>query len=358
MKIAIFRKDIGNYSETFVQRNIACLNGGETVVIGARLVDDPGWTPKTPTLLLAQYPSALRRLAVRLFLKRHRVGGAVCEFLDYATVWAPLLHEARIPFVCLGHGFDIGRIPRGRNNFVPALPSLRNGCKILVPCDYAKTILLRRARFDPDFIESIPVGIDLGAFQKPGLQREGNRFVFVGRFVEKKSPVCLIMAFHHALARVPGLRLDCVGDGPLLPAAKQLVRCLGIESHVFFHGAKPHREVIVMLKEARAIIQHSVTGENGDMETMPLSVQEALACGTPAVVTDHAGLPDIVTEGKSGYLVPEFDYHAMGDRIARMATLPAADYRAMQDYALRDSARFDYRFRVGRIEALLARKTF
>lgn len=353
MKIAIIRKDIGNYSETFVRRNTDCLNGGNTVVLCNKLVDGHTWKPTQPTLYLFDYPKPFRAYAAYTFLLRHQVKGAVCEFLDYAIEWVPVFKRLRIPFVALGHGYDIGRDLKKFVNYQKSLTTLKSARKIIVPCSYAKEVLLRKARFDADFIESIPVGIDLAEFNKPHLDHPLNKFLFVGRFVEKKSPICLLMAFFRATTTVPDISLDCIGDGPLLPAAKQLARCLGIADRVNFLGSKSHSEVIAAMQAARAVIQHSITAENGDMETMPLSIQEALASGTPAIVTNHAGLTDIVKDSYTGYIVDEFDCTNMADKIIAMARLSKDEYRAMQQNCISAAGGFDYRVRTRRIESLL-----
>jgi colanic acid/amylovoran biosynthesis glycosyltransferase len=353
MKIAIFRKVIGNYSETFVRRNIDSLNNGQTVVVGMRWASAPAWKPKQPTLILGKFPKALQPALVCFFLRIHGVQAAVLEFLDFATEWAPLLRMLRIPFISLGHGYDIGCTIKQKFNHIEKISVLQGGRKILVPCNHAKTILLKRASIAPDFIECIPVGIDLSSCANASLARATREIAFIGRFVEKKSPFSLLLAFHEALKENPDIILHCIGDGPLLGAAKNLAKCLGIESHVVFYGSQPHSFVLETLKNVRCLIQHSVTAENGDIETMPLSAQEALACGTPAIVTSHAGLPDIVTHDKSGYLVEELDYIEMGGYISKLLRLPPDQYLEMQRYGIEDSLRFDCNIRLNRIHELL-----
>jgi colanic acid/amylovoran biosynthesis glycosyltransferase len=353
MKIAIFRKDLGNYSETFVRRNVDCINAGNTVVICNRLADDYTWKPTQPTLYLGDYPRPIRPYIAYAFLLRHHVKGAVCEFLDYATEWVPLFKRLNIPFIALGHGYDIGRNLKKIPDYERALSTLKSARKIIVPCNYGKETLLKKTKLDPGLIESIPVGIDLAAFKDKKLNREGNRFLFVGRFVEKKSPIYLLMAFYHATKNAPNIILDCIGNGPLLPAAKHLALSLGIADKVNFLGIKSPEKVREAMKNARATVQHSVTAENGDMETMPLSIQESLASGTPAIVTNHAGLPEIVTDGITGYIVNEGDHTGMGEKITSMARIAPDDYRKLQENCIAESHRFDSNTRTQRIEQLL-----
>jgi colanic acid/amylovoran biosynthesis glycosyltransferase len=57
-------------------------------------------------------------------------------------------------------------------------------------------------------------------------------------------------------------------------------------------------------------------------EGQPVSIAEAAACALPIVSTRHDGIPDVVLEGSTGYLVEEGDTHRMGERIAYLATNP------------------------------------
>jgi colanic acid/amylovoran biosynthesis glycosyltransferase len=65
-----------------------------------------------------------------------------------------------------------------------------------------------------------------------------------------------------------------------------------------------------------------VTAPNGDEEGLPVSITEALAGGLPVVATRHSGIPEVVREGITGYVVDEGDIEGMGKAIARIAGRP------------------------------------
>jgi glycosyltransferase involved in cell wall biosynthesis len=62
-------------------------------------------------------------------------------------------------------------------------------------------------------------------------------------------------------------------------------------------------------------VQHSVTALNGDQEGTPVAIMEASAAGLPVIATLHAGIPDVIIDGTTGFLVPEHDVDAMSEKM-------------------------------------------
>jgi glycosyltransferase involved in cell wall biosynthesis len=81
-------------------------------------------------------------------------------------------------------------------------------------------------------------------------------------------------------------------------------------------------QILQELPKARCFVQHSIEAQDGDSEGTPNVVLEAGACGLPVVSTTHAGIPDVVLDGETGFLVPEFDIRTMADRMACFARSP------------------------------------
>ena len=70
-------------------------------------------------------------------------------------------------------------------------------------------------------------------------------------------------------------------------------------------------------------VQHSVEAAGGDREGTPVSVMEAGASGLPVVATRHGGIPDVVVDGETGFLVNEHDTDAMAAAMCRLVSEPA-----------------------------------
>lgn len=141
----------------------------------------------------------------------------------------------------------------------------------------------------------------------------GKKFVWMGRFVDKKAPYYTILAFHKLLQRHPGATLVLGGEGPLLNACQNIVKYLGIEKQVTLPGVLTPEQFRAHLKDAIAFVQHSITAANGDMEGTPVAVMEASAAGLPVISTRHAGIADVILHKETGLLVEEHDVDEMAE---------------------------------------------
>ena len=87
-------------------------------------------------------------------------------------------------------------------------------------------------------------------------------------------------------------------------------------------GWKTHEEVKVLLKESHVLVAPSLTSEGGDQEGIPNAIKEAMASGLPVISTFHSGIPELVTDGVSGLLVPERDAASIADSLAYLISHP------------------------------------
>ena len=112
-----------------------------------------------------------------------------------------------------------------------------------------------------------------------------------------------------------------IGEGPMLEQCKALAGNLGISHAIEFLGAQNHSVVESEMQNARCFVQHSVA-PSGDCEGTPVSILEAGATGLPVVSTRHAGIPDVVIEGQTGFLVDEGDESGMTHWMTQLAQQP------------------------------------
>jgi glycosyltransferase involved in cell wall biosynthesis len=166
----------------------------------------------------------------------------------------------------------------------------------------------------------IPSGVDIRRFAPQA--KVPHSFLAVGRFVEKKAPMTTLRAFADATADLPSARLDFIGDGPLLEQTRALAEELGVSGKLRFHGAQPHNTVRDRLMSTQFFLQHSVTARDGNTEGLPTAIQEAMACGCITVSTRHAGIPEAIDEGETGFLVDEHDEEGFAKAIAAAINVP------------------------------------
>ena len=131
------------------------------------------------------------------------------------------------------------------------------------------------------------------------------RACFVGRMVPYKGPDMLLEAAA-PLLRDGRMRIDMVGDGPMLPGLRAQADRLGLGGGVAFHGWMAHGAVQDVLAAADLLAFPSIREFGGGV------VLEAMALGLPSVVVDYAGPPELLSPD-SGWTVP------LGDRAAIVA---------------------------------------
>jgi glycosyltransferase involved in cell wall biosynthesis len=176
---------------------------------------------------------------------------------------------------------------------------------------------------DPARLHYNCYGVDCDFFRPGNAEHAPPVLLAVGRFVEKKAPQLTLLAFAEVLRRAPEARLRMIGDGPLLASCRDLAAGLCVAHAVEFLGAQGSEIIRQEMARARCFVQHSVEAADGDCEGTPNVVLEAGACGLPVVSTRHGGIPDVVVEGETGFLVDERDVPTMAAALLRLVHDPA-----------------------------------
>lgn len=174
----------------------------------------------------------------------------------------------------------------------------------------------------PEKVHLIPYGVDTAAFRNAKAPAAPPYFLALGRLTPKKAPLRTIKAFAAVAAAQQEIRLVMAGDGELMAACQALVAKLGLTDRIDFAGAIDHAAVPGLMYGAQALVQHSITTENGDSEGLPLAVLEAMAAGIPVIATRHAGIPDAVTHGVEGLLSAEGDVEGMATHMRQLLNAP------------------------------------
>jgi len=149
-----------------------------------------------------------------------------------------------------------------------------------------------------------------------------------------------------AIAALPGVRLVIAGTGAGLGAVRARVAARGVAERVRLGGFVDEEEKLRLLQTAHAVACAS------EKEGWGLTVLEAAACGTPAVVTDVPGLRDAVRDGETGLLVPPGDAAALARALGRVLGDAALRGRLAAG-AARWAARFDWDTAAAEVSAVL-----
>jgi colanic acid/amylovoran biosynthesis glycosyltransferase len=112
------------------------------------------------------------------------------------------------------------------------------------------------------------------------------------------------------------------GDGPRRERLENRIAELGAGDRIEILGWQTQEEISELMADAHVFLLPSVTAENGDKEGTPTVLLEAQAAGLLVVSTTHAGIPEIVSDGEEGLLVPERDVTALVDALETLLGQP------------------------------------
>lgn len=165
--------------------------------------------------------------------------------------------------------------------------------------------------FPDEKIISLYSGINTEIFQpNPAVVREPV-VLFVGRLTEKKGCEYLIEAMARVQSVLPDVELVIIGDGPLRSSLE--AKAANLLNRYQFLGLQPPDAVKSWMNRARLFAAPSVTAMGGDSEGLPNVVLEAQSMGLPVISTTHAGIPEGVIHGETGFLAAERDSQALAE---------------------------------------------
>src|SRR5438105_7495336 len=221
----------------------------------------------------------------------------------------------RLPVITTLHGTDITLVGADRSY----LPITRYG---IVQSDGVTAIsnYLKQATaeiFEFDNIAVIPNFICATDYQRhpvPDLRRElaprdEPLLVHVSNFRPVKRPVDCVEIFARVLQKARA-RLVMVGDGSERSLAEHRARCLGIYEHCSFVGKQA--KIVDYLSAADVLLLPS------EQESFGLAALEAMACEVPVVASRVGGVPEVVTDGETGFLSEVGDVEKMSEMAARL----------------------------------------
>ena len=241
----------------------------------------------------------------------------MAEYGTAGSFITPICKNLDIPLLVHFHGFDASRKDT-LNNFKKGYELMFSyATKIIVVSNAMKQALVGQGCPETKLLINTygphPYYLNI----KPNL--ESNFIISVGRHTYKKAPYLTILAFQKVLKKHPHLKLKMIGDGELFDVSKNLVKSLGLENNIILLGGLERKEIVKHLEKAFLFLQHSIVASNGDSEGTPVGIIEAMAAGLPVVSTRHAGIPDVVIENKTGFLVDEGDINTMAKAIIKLA---------------------------------------
>jgi rhamnosyl/mannosyltransferase len=223
-------------------------------------------------------------------------------------------HPALPPYVVWHHA-DITRQKLGRRLLAPSVRHLlENARGICVSSDslvHGSPVLTRFS----EKIRVVPFGLDPAPWASVTSDFSG-RFLFVGRLVRYKGLEVLLKA----VAKVPQVRLDLVGEGPLKRDLASTLTRLRLGDRVRLRGALSSAELLTAMSTAKGLVLPSLDAS----ETFGLVQLEAMAAGLPVIASDlDTGVREVGVHGLTGLLVAPGQVAPLAEALDRLDRDPA-----------------------------------
>src|SRR6184192_1685960 len=268
------------------------------------------WGRRTDFLRLYQ------AVYVGLRLREMGIGHVHAHFMGMAARTAFWIHKFfPITFSFTAHANDIFA-PR---NFEVGLDKLVDTARVIVTVsDYAKKFLQERFPERANRIRRIYNGLNLAEFGRADFSSAPPLILAVGRLIAKKGFADLICACGLIAESGKSFRCEIIGEGQLEDELRGQIERLNVQNRVALSGAKPQLEVRRRLADASVFVLPSIIDPDGGMDNLPTVIMEAMATGLPVASTKIGGIPEMVIENETGFLVEPGDAAALADAIEQV----------------------------------------
>jgi glycosyltransferase involved in cell wall biosynthesis len=224
------------------------------------------------------------------------------------TAIALMPYSLRMLLVCGPRQAALGLV---RSAFEPL--ALSNTSGLIVEHERAAAFARAFYRLPTEAVAVIPGGYDQHAMPNSQSLSSAPTIVYSGRLTWTKGLRELIKAFGLLSATHPSWRLVLVGDGPDNARLRRLADRVGVAARVQFLGRLSAPDTL------RAVAQASIFAMPSYIESLPLSLIEAMALGKPVVATRVGGIEaHLITDGEEGFLVRPRSVRDLTDRLGRL----------------------------------------
>lgn len=325
-KLAIFSPNENAYSETFIQAHknlpfsILFYHSGYLPTQLENRYDLSNFSRKEKLEKKLYKRFNEKEYGLYYSLKRENAACVLAEYGPCACETLTVVKALRLPLIVHFHGFDT------------SVKSVLEEYKIKYKevFDYAFSIIAVSKKMKENLIDlGCPEHKILLSTYGPNPvffeckpEYLNKQFIAAGRFAEKKGPHLTILAFKKISEKYQDLKLVIAGEGTLLPICRDIVKALDIGDKVEFTGVVTPQQLKGLFEQSICFLQHSVTAESGDSEGTPVAIIEAQAAALPVIATWHAGIPDILVNEETGFLVPEHDVDSMATCMEKIVSNP------------------------------------
>jgi colanic acid/amylovoran biosynthesis glycosyltransferase len=203
-----------------------------------------------------------------------------------------------------------------------------------------------------DKLEVSRLGVEPTTFTPRPFRQQPEPFeiLCVGRLVPEKGQFILIQAVSHLLSQKRQLRLRIVGDGPERQNFEQEVKRQGWREQIIFEGAVNQDQILEFYNSADVFVLASFA------EGLPIVLMEAMCMEIPCITTHITGIPELITNGKEGILIPASDMDALIEAITLLMDDPNLRHQIGQAGRQRILEYYDLQKNVNKLADIFQRR--
>ena len=220
---------------------------------------------------------------------------------DSATLAMELSKILKKPFTFTVHAYDIFKKNNVEDKLLPE--KIDSAKKVISISEYNKRYLMEKFNFPADKFVVIHAAIKPERFRKIKRRKSDNHILTVSRLVEKKGLLILVEALSILKNKGIAFHSTIVGEGPLEDAIHSSIKNLKLSKNITFLKSVSDEKLDKILSSTSLFVLPCVKAMDGDMDGIPMVIMEAMASSLPIVSTKISGIPELVEDGKTGYLV-------------------------------------------------------
>jgi colanic acid/amylovoran biosynthesis glycosyltransferase len=321
-------RKFASITETFIPNQINAIHRYQNLVLTVKnlknfSVNASVLSSEDDTLLATKFLSIKSRKYFQSILEQRCPFVIHAHYLTDARFFHSLTSQYKIPKICSCYGYDVSGFPRKYGwlsktylkkvffeyQYILAMSDDMRNDLINLGCEEKKILVHYH-------------GIDTNAFD---IDRS-NKFLNSGKLnlltvaslFPFKGHETVLKSLHLLKSRRPDIDFvyQIVGNGPEKLKLKKFVAKNQLEKNVVFFNAIRHGpEFLKLLSSADVFLHPSKTSYDGTKEGIPGAIVEAMASGLPVISSFHAGIPSVIQDGTTGYLVNEGDYENICNRL-------------------------------------------
>lgn len=328
---------IGNwlpYSETFIYDQVKRAKRFEPYVLARGLNSGNVSFPYDKITSLSSVERAFYYAALpsRKFAQVIRENN--CKFIHAhfgtnGALIAPTAKKLGIPLIVTLHGIDVGvlmgKVPINYWFYKRTYRQMLEAASILLPASNELAECLVKLGANPDKIHVHRLGVDVSSFTPFKRPDRPAQFLMIGRQVEKKGFEYGIRAFAKIADKFAGTTLTLIGTGPLENSLKELAIQTGFKERIIFKGSIPSPQMPTLMENYDVLVAPCIVASNNDRDSGLIVLKEAGATAMASIGTYCGGLPEIIDNEHTGFLVGQKEVDSLANAMETLAS----------DYALR-----------------------